>query len=107
MRFLDVKISFFILFIAITFFPKNISAIKYSSCDINKDDWLKIIDFDKDFSVEISYNECKLNLKDYRYLAVPINNKSSEKLFVDVIWGNGKKWLDFNARYIVLSLIHI
>ena len=101
MRFLDFKISFFILFLAITFFPKNILAIKYSSCDINKDDWLKIIDFDKDFSVEISYNECKLNLKDYRYLAVPINNKSSEKLFVDAIWGNGKKWLDFNARYIV------
>ncbi|RPG79799.1 MAG: hypothetical protein CBC95_003705 [Crocinitomicaceae bacterium TMED135] len=101
MRLLAVKISFFILFLVITFFPKNILAIKYSSCDINKDDWYKIIDFDKDVSVEIFYNECKLNLKYYRYLAVPINNKSSEKLFVDAIWGNGKKWLDFNARYIV------
>ena len=34
-------------------------------------------------------------------LVIPIQNKSSEKLLVDAIWGNGKKWLDFNARYIV------
>ena len=56
MRLLAFKISFFILFLVITFFPKNILAIKYSSCDINKDDWYKIIDFDKDVSVEIFYN---------------------------------------------------
>tara|TARA_B110001452_G_scaffold267240_1_gene276354 strand:- start:10332 stop:12317 length:1986 start_codon:yes stop_codon:yes gene_type:complete len=101
MRLLAVKISSFILFLVITFFSKNILAIKYSSCDIKKDEWHKIVDFDKDASVEIYYNECKLNLKDYRYLAIPIHNKSSDKLFIDAIWGNGKKWLDFNARYIV------
>ena len=91
MRLLAVKISFFILFLVIIFFPKNILAIKYSSCDINKEEWHKIVDFDKDISVEIFYNECKLNLKDYRYLAVPTYNKISEKLFVDAhgVWGTG------------------
>ena len=91
MRLLAVKISSLILFLVITFFFKNILAVEYSSCDIKKDEWHKIVDFDA--SVEIYYNECKLNLKDYRYLAIPIHNKSSKKLFVDAIWGNGKNGL--------------
>ena len=85
MRLLAIKISFFILFLEITSFPKNILAIEYSSCDIKKDEWHKIVDFDKDALVEIYYNECKLNLKDSRYLAIPIHNKSSEKLFIDAL----------------------
>ena len=101
MRFSVFKISCFILFITNILIFKNVLAIKYSSCEIKKDEWFKIIDFDKDASIEIYYNECKLNLTDYRYLVIPIQNKSSEKLLVDAIWGNGKKWLDFNARYIV------
>ena len=95
------KISCFILFITNIIIFNNVLAIKYSSCEIKKDEWFKIIDFDKDSTIEIYYNECKLNLRDYRYLVIPIQNKSSEKLLVDAIWGNGKKWLDFNARYIV------
>ena len=101
MRFSVFKISCFILLITNIIIFNNVLAIKYSSCEIKKDEWLKIIDFDKDASIEIYYNECKLNLTDYRYLVIPIQNKSSEKLLVDAIWGNGKKWLDFNARYIV------
>ena len=91
MRLLAVKIYFFILFLVIIFFPKNILAIKYLSCDINNEEWHKIVDFDKDVSVEIFYNECKFNLKAYRYLAAPTYNKSSEKLFVDAhgVWGAG------------------
>ena len=101
MRLLAIKISSLILFLIITFFFKNILAIEYSSCALKKAEWHKIVDFDIDAFVEIYYNECKLNFKHYRYLALPIHKKSSEKLFVDAIWGNGKKWLDFNARYIV------
>ena len=88
------KISCFVLFITNILIIKNVLAIKYSSCKIKKDEWFKIIDFDKDSTIEIYYNECKLNLKDFRYLVIPIQNKSSEKLLVDAIWGNGKKWLD-------------
>ena len=95
------KISYFVLQITIIITSKNVLAIKYSSCEIKKDKWFKISDFEKTFSVEIYYDECKLILKDYRYLAIPLNNKSSEKLFVDAVWGNGKKWLDFNARYVL------
>ena len=50
MRLLAVKIYFFIFFLVIIFFPKNILGIKYSFCDINKEEWHKIVDFDKDVS---------------------------------------------------------
>ena len=68
------KISYFVLQITIIIISKNVLAIKYSSCEIKKDKWFKISDFEK-FSVEIYYDECKLILKDYRYLAIPLKIK--------------------------------
>ena len=95
------KISYSALLLVSMLLLNNVHGAKYSSCDISTVKWLSINDIDKDGYIEIDYNNCKLNLTGYRYLAIPIKNNSNENLLIDALWGNGKKWLDFNARYIL------
>ena len=83
---------------------QSVYSKEYSMCELSENIWYTLSDMDSTGNLDFNYSECKLDLTNFKYLAIPVKNESSQKLLVDAYWGNGKKWLDFNARYIICLL---
>ncbi|MEC7944958.1 MAG: hypothetical protein VX145_02220, partial [Bacteroidota bacterium] len=80
---------------------QSVYSKEYSMCELSENIWYTLSNMDSTGNLDFNYSECKLDLTNFKYLAIPVKNESSQKLLVDAYWGNGKKWLDFNARYII------